>query len=241
MRPNLAQVPSAPEYRALFNAGEGRVLVSADASGLELRCLGAYLSRFDGGDFSKEVVEGDIHTQLAEIYQTDRKTSKSCTYCLIYGGGNQKLGLTAGASKADASKKGATIRKRVLDGLKGFKELSEAISERAKSDVLNGLDGRPIRLQGKAHAATNYLLQSAGAILCKAWLIRANELAQEAGIDYYPVEFVHDQMSWSVAPDDVEKALFCISAAIKDVQHQYQFRCELDCDAKSGRTWADVH
>lgn len=241
MRPNLAQVPSATEYRALFNAGEGRILCSADASGLELRCLGNYLSRFDHGKFSKEVVDGDIHTVLADIYQTDRKTGKSCTYCLIYGGGNLKLGLTTGASKATAAKKGAEIRKRVLDGLQGFKELSEAISNRAESGVLNGLDGRPIRLQGKAHAATNYLLQSAGAILCKSWVIRANELAQEAGIDYYPVEFVHDQMSWSVAPQDVDKALYCITAAIKDVQHQYKFQCELDCDAKSGFTWADVH
>ena len=44
MRPNLAQVPSAHEYRELFYAGADRVVVGADASGLELRCLGS-LSR----------------------------------------------------------------------------------------------------------------------------------------------------------------------------------------------------
>ena len=49
MRPNLAQVPSAHEYRELFTAGPDRVVVGADASGLELRCLGHYLSPFDGG------------------------------------------------------------------------------------------------------------------------------------------------------------------------------------------------
>ena len=66
--PNLAQVPSAHEYRELFIPGRGRVQVGADASGLELRCLGHYLAPFDNGKFAKEVVEGDIHTALAEIY-----------------------------------------------------------------------------------------------------------------------------------------------------------------------------
>ena len=98
MRPNLAQVPSAHEYRELFYAGTDRVVVGADASGLELRCLGHYLSPFDGGRFADTVVNGDIHTDLAEIYGTDRKTGKGVTYCLIYGGGNAKLGSVAGGS-----------------------------------------------------------------------------------------------------------------------------------------------
>ena len=122
---------------------------------------------------------------------------------MIYGGGDHKLGVTAGATKSKAAAKGKEIRARIHEGLDGFAELSKAIQSRCRGDVLRGLDGRPIRLQGKRHAALNYLLQSAGAMMCKNWVLRAHELAQEAGIDYYPVEFVHDQMSWSVAPDDV--------------------------------------
>lgn len=241
LRPNLAQVPSAPEYRALFNPGEGRVQVGADASGLELRCLGHYLAPFDGGKFAKEVVEGDIHTALADIYGTDRKSGKGVTYCLIYGGGNQKLGTTAGASKSAAAKKGAEIRKRIMEGLDGFADLSKAVAERAGTDVLKGLDGRPIRLQGKHHAALNYLLQSAGAVICKLWVIRANELLQEAGIDYYPLGFIHDEMQLSVHPDQVKEAEFLITAAMKDVEHQLKFRCALDSEAQHGANWADCH
>ena len=123
----------------------------------------------------------------------------------------------------------------------GFADLSKAIQSEAEGDVLSGLDGRPIRLQGKRHASLNYLLQSAGAVLCKNWVIRANELAQEAGIDYYPVEFVHEvQMSWSVDPKDVDKALFCITSAIKDIRYQFEFRCELDCLKQlSWANWAE--
>ncbi|MCP3664694.1 MAG: hypothetical protein GY696_19750, partial [Gammaproteobacteria bacterium] len=241
MKPNLAQVPSDAAYRSLFGPGAGRVQVGSDASGLELRCLGHYLAPFDGGKFAKEVVNGDIHTQLANIYGTDRKTSKSVTYCLIYGGGNEKLGLTAGAPKASAAAKGAEIRKRILDGLEGYAELQKAIAERAKSGVLRGLDGRPIRLQGKDHAALNYLLQSAGAVICKQWVIRTNELLQEAGVDYYPLAFVHDEQQFSVAPGDVDAVKLLTTAAMHDVQHQIKFKCQLDSEAQSGSSWADCH
>lgn len=65
--PNMAQVPSSTaEYghdcRALFYAPEGYTLVGADASGLELRCLAHYMSRYDGGAYAEMVVNDDIHT-----------------------------------------------------------------------------------------------------------------------------------------------------------------------------------
>jgi len=241
MRPNLAQVPSASEYRSLFGPGTDRVQLGSDASGLELRCLGHYLHPFDNGKFAKEVVEGDIHTALAEIYGTSRKAGKGVTYCLIYGGGDSKLGLTAGASKADATKKGKEIRKRIMAGLTGYAELSKAVKERAKSGVLNGLDGRPIRIQGKDHAALNYLLQSAGAVICKQWVIRTHELLQEAGLDYYPLAFVHDEQQLSVAPGDVDAVGLLITSAMKDVEHNLKFRCALDSEFQVGSTWADCH
>lgn len=241
MKPNLAQVPSAHDYRELFVPGPKRAQVGADASGLELRCLAHYLARFDGGKFGKEVVGGDIHTALAEIYGTDRKTGKGVTYCLIYGGGDMKLGLTAGASKDKAISKGKEIRKRIMSDLDGFGQLTEAIQEKAKSGVIKGLDGRPIRLQGKSHAALNYLLQSAGAIICKRWVIRSNELLKEASIDYWPLAFVHDEMQLSVEPEQAEEAAFLITCAMKDVESAISFRCKLDSEYKIGASWADTH
>ena len=128
-----------------------------------------------------------------------------------------------------------------MAGLDGFAQLSEAVATRAESDVLTALDGRPIRLQGKKHAALNYLLQSAGAIICKHWVIRANELLKEAGICYWPLAFVHDEMQLSVAPEQAEQAAFLITAAMKDVESTLSFRCRLDSEYKIGRSWADCH
>lgn len=241
MKPNMAQVPTGHEYRELFYPGPNRIQVGADASGLELRCLAHYLARFDGGKFGKEVVEGDIHTALAEIYGTDRKTGKGVTYCLIYGGGDFKLGITAGASKSDAVSKGKAIRARVLANLEGYKQLSQAVQERAATGVLKAIDGRPIRIQGRGHAALNYLLQSCGAIICKLWVIRTHELLNEAQIDFRPLTFIHDEQQLAVRPDQAEQALLLTIAAMKDIQPLLRFRCDLDAEGRIGANWAECH
>jgi DNA polymerase I len=240
LKPNLAQVNSAHEYRELFIPGPGRVQVGADASGLELRCLAHYLARYDGGAFGKEVIDGDIHQVMADVSGVDRKTQKGVTYCLIYGGGDFKLGITAGASKDKAVARGKELRSKLLRGIDGLGQLVEAVGRKAGSGVINAIDGRPIRLK-KPHAALNYLLQSCGAVICKLWVVRINELLQEAGVDYWPLAFVHDEVQLSVKPEDVEKAKTLILLAMKDVEHTIKFRVPLDADVKTGANWGDTH
>ena len=240
MRPNLAQVPSGHEFRELFTPGEGYLQVGADAAGLELRCLAHYLARFDGGKFGKTLLEGDIHTDLAAIYSTDRKTGKTVTYCLIYGGGDTKLGLSAGASKRDAAKRGKAIRASIMKDLDGFADLITAVQKRAESGVITGIDGRPIRIR-KAHAALNYLLQSCGAVICKDWVVRTNELLTSSKLDYVPLAFVHDEQQLAVNPEHVEQVKELIPLAMKDVEHSIKFRVPLDCDVQVGSNWGDTH
>ena len=116
----------------------------------------------------------------------------------------------------------------------------DAVQEKAKTGVLLGLDRRPIRLR-KPHAALNYLLQSAGAVICKSWVIRSTELADEALITYHPLEFVHDEQAWSVAADDAEKVPLVMAMAIDDVAHDLKLRVPLAVDTKIGNNWAEVH
>lgn len=97
--PNMAQVPSVghaygAECRALFYAPDGWTLVGADASGLELRALGAWLAHFDGGEYARLVsTEGfDIHTHNAKLFgihdgvgditKATRDLSKRLIYCV---------------------------------------------------------------------------------------------------------------------------------------------------------------
>ena len=240
-RPNLSQVNSAQEYRELFHAGAGRVQVGADASQLELRGLGHYLSLFDGGEFSKEVVEGDIHTRLAKIYGTSRQVSKTVTYCMIYGGGDFRIGLSAGFDKKQAAKEGKRIRAAVLNNLKGYRELSLAIQQKARFGVLKALDGRPLRIGDKSHVAMNYLIQSAGAIICKTWLVESIKKLKAQHVDFVPLAFIHDEIQLSVHPKDTNEAKKILEETIIDVQAMLAFRCELAAESKSGLTWWDCH
>ena len=65
----------------------------------------------DGGEFAKEVCDGDIHTKnMQSMGLTDRNQAKTAIYCMIYGGGNQRLGEIAGKGAAE----GRIIRDRFL-------------------------------------------------------------------------------------------------------------------------------
>ena len=71
VHPNLAQVPAVgvpwgAEFRGLFYAPPEYVVLGADASGLELRCLAHFLARYDGGAYARKILEGDIHWHNAQ-------------------------------------------------------------------------------------------------------------------------------------------------------------------------------
>ena len=94
-KPNLAQIPSDPQYRALFIPTPGMDLVGADLSGIELRCLAHFLARYDGGRYAHTLLNGDIHQVNADkIGITHKKQVKTVTYALLYGAGDKKIGLS---------------------------------------------------------------------------------------------------------------------------------------------------
>jgi len=246
-RPNLGQTSSDPRCRELFGPGNGMRQVGADASGLELRMLGHYLAEFDGGAFADVVVNGDIHQQNADRVGCTRKEVKTLTYAFIYGASDKKIGtsLDKSLSEEAAKKLGASIRKKFLKAIPGLDDLLKSVANESASDVLRGLDGRPIRLQGKKHAALNYLLQSAGAIVCKRWNVIAfnqmNSLGYQWGIDYQWLGWIHDEIQLAVQPHLVNDAKFQLEWSIVQAGEYYDLKVPLASEAKEGTTWADCH
>lgn len=111
--PNVAQVPKVgtpygADCRALFMASAGKVLVGADLSGLELRCLAHFMAKYDGGAYAKVLLEGDIHwVNVQALGLTDderddhnilhkiyRNGAKTFIYAFLYGAGDKKIGET---------------------------------------------------------------------------------------------------------------------------------------------------
>lgn len=246
-RPNLGQTSSDPRCRSLFLPGEGYHQVGADASGLELRMLGHYLSDFDGGAFANVVVNGDIHQQNADRVGCSRKDVKTLTYAFIYGASDRKIGISLDKSLDEkaATKLGKEIRKKFLKAIPGLEDLLKAVAKMAESDILWGLDGRPIRLQGKKHAALNYLLQSAGAIVCKRWNVityqQLNQLGYKWDIDYQWLGWIHDEIQLAVLPHLVNDAKFQLEWAIVQAGEYYNLKVPLASEAKNGLCWADCH
>ena len=65
-KPNLAQVPSIERFRKLFRATPTYQMVSADLSGIRLRMLAHYLSRYDNGGINEYLLRG-IFTKPMQI------------------------------------------------------------------------------------------------------------------------------------------------------------------------------
>lgn len=246
-RPNLGQTSSDPRCRELFGPGKGMRQVGADASGLELRMLGHYLAFYDAGAFADVVVNGDIHQQNADRVGCSRKDVKTLTYAFIYGASDRKIGVSLDKSldEKKAVLLGKDIRKKFLEAIPGLDQLLKAVNKRAESDVLKGLDGRPIRLQGKKHAALNYLLQSAGAIVCKRWNAIAyqqlEQLGYRWGLDYQWLGWIHDEIQLAVQPHLVNDAKFQLEWSIVQAGEYYKLRVPLASEAKEGASWAECH
>ena len=247
--PNVAQVPSTgaafgKECRELFHAPKEYVLLGADASGLELRCLAHYMNRYDGGRYGREILEGDIHTanQNAAGLET-RPQAKTFIYGFLYGAGNEKIGQIIGKG----AKEGGQIKKRFLAKTPALKKLTEALNNRLEQQhgekFINGLDGRLIPIR-HPHAALNTLLQSAGAIICKKWYATVENMIRSKGYtneDVTIVAFVHDEVQILVKKGLEDEIGAITKAAIKETEQAYSFKCPLDSEFQVGSSWADTH
>lgn len=175
-------------------------MMGCDASGLELRMLSSYMSRYDGGAYAKTILEGDIHTANQEAAGLPtRNDAKTFVYALMYGAGDAKLGsiLDPTGTERSQATKGKKLREKFYKNIPALKRLTEDVQAAAsKRKYLVGVDGRRLNIRSQ-HSALNTLLQSAGAVMMKYATVLFHEFAQEAGFvlgkDYIQVLHVHKQ------------------------------------------------
>ncbi len=113
--PNLQQIPHGQEYRRCFTAPEGKKLVIADYSQIELRILAEFS---DDENFIKAFVSGqDFHASAAsqvfgvkpeDVTDEQRSFAKRLNFGIVYGIGASRFGLMTGLSQMDAEN---TMRK----------------------------------------------------------------------------------------------------------------------------------
>ena len=240
-KPNMAQVPAVyspygKECRSLWTVSnpETHKLVGTDASGLELRCLAHYL---DNESFTKEVLTGDIHTanQKAAGLKT-RDQAKTFIYAFLYGAGPAKIGKIVGGS----SQAGRTLIEKFLKNIPALKALRTNVQEAAQSGLIKGLDGRRLHIRSE-HAALNTLIQGAGAVVCKQWLVEMDKGIKRLGLDAKLVASVHDEYQFEVANPDIKPFTEITREAIQSTEKILNLNCMLDSNFKVGNNWSETH
>lgn len=252
-RPNVGQVPSVKKplgaaCRELFGTYPQ---LGCDVSGLELRMLGHFMALHDNGEYAREVIEGDIHTinQKAAGLPT-RDHAKTFIYAFLYGAGNGKIGSIVGKSPMVGGK----LRKKFLTKVPALKRLQSGVQAACETrGHLKGLDGRILHIRS-SHAALNTLLQSAGALVCKQWIVEFVRLLKQHGLyqtDVKIVAWVHDELQIEISEnlvcseenEDELRSLvgdICVEAIERAGAH-FNLRVPLTGEYKIGNNWKDCH
>lgn len=126
-------------------------------------------------------------------------------------------------------------------------KLVSGVRAASKKGYLIGLDGRRLHIRSP-HAALNTLLQSAGAIVCKKWLVILESELQSLGYkhgwdgDYAFCAWSHDEVQVACRNQEVAEVVAKLATeCVTKAGEYFNFRCPLAGEAKIGKTWAETH
>ena len=237
------------EMRSLLICEEGWTIVGADSSGNQMRGLCHYIGN---EEFTQEVIEGDVHTRNAETLQefTDnkpnRKIAKPFLYAFLFGAAGAKLGnILTGNSNASVGNKAKDKFANSIPGLKKLVDMLEELYKRtasafgANKAFIKGIDGRIIYTESP-HKALNYILQTLEGITCKAAAVYASKKLQKEGIPHYFPLHYHDEFAICTPDEYVDRAKEISVEAFTEAPKWFGVMC-MSGDAKSGKTYAEVH
>lgn len=264
--PNLGQVPSISkdkdkkilmgreggwgyECRSLFYTTSPFVMMGSDLSGIELRCLAHYMAEFDGGEYGRELLEGDIHSvnQHAAGLES-RDQAKTFIYATLYGAGPEKIGsiVIPFGSPEEQAKIGKELLERFLRNMPALKKLMKNLKNEARRGWIVGLDGRRLYIRAQ-HAALNTLLQNAGAMIAKKWYLLFEQFMEEKGYyhdweqDFAMMAFVHDEIQVSVKEELAQIAGETSVEAAAAAGNFFKFKLPVAAEYKIGKNWAMTH
>ena len=210
--------------------------MGVDVSSLEVLMLCHFMSKFDNGEYAKVALEGDIHTETQKLAGLDsRDLAKRFYYCFLYGGSVKKIAEVINKPFKEAGK----IKKRFLNNLPALHKLIEAVQSAAERGYLTGLDKRQIKVRN-SYSALNTLLQSAGAILCKRWLVEFNKEIKKFK-NAQQVVWVHDEIQIECEEKDADEIGRIAVECIKRAGKHFNLRVPLTGEYKISTNWSGTH
>ncbi|WP_020179706.1 DNA polymerase I [Methylopila sp. M107] len=259
--PNLQNIPVRTEegrkIRRAFVAPEGKKIVSADYSQIELRLL-AHMA--DIPQLRQAFADGlDIHAMTAsEMFgvpvegmdSSTRRRAKAINFGIIYGISAFGLANQLGIGREEA---GLYI-KTYFERFPGIRDYMEATKEACRRDgYVKTLFGRkchypsiratnPAERAFNERAAINAPLQGSAADIIRRAMIRMDSALAEARLGAKMLLQVHDELIFEVDEAEVAATLPVISQVMEEAPlPALALKVPLQVDARAAGNWDEAH
>ncbi|MDR4308863.1 DNA polymerase I, partial [Chelatococcus sambhunathii] len=259
--PNLQNIPVRTEegrkIRRAFIAPEGKKIVSADYSQIELRLL-AHMA--DIPQLRKAFEDGlDIHAMTAsEMFgvpvegmdSSTRRRAKAINFGIIYGISAFGLANQLGIGREEA---GLYI-KTYFERFPGIRDYMEATKEACRRDgYVTTIFGRkchypsikasnPAERAFNERAAINAPLQGSAADIIRRAMIRMDDALADARLGARMLLQVHDELIFEVEESEVEATLPVITSVMAEAPlPAAQLRVPLLVEARAAGNWEEAH
>ena len=247
--PNLQQIPHGEEYRRAFTAPEGKKLIIADYSQIELRILADFsgdenfIEAFiSGADFHSITAAQVFNIKPEDVSPDQRSFAKRLNFGVVYGIGASRLALMTGLKQAEAEnmmrRYFATYRK--LDAW-----LREAGQNAIRDRISRTVSGRMYRfrfdendrsqLGGVRRNAMNFPIQGTSADILKRSLRLFHDSIN--GTSAKLVNIVHDEIIVEVDADEAESIAGKLEKSMISAGTLYVSKVPIEIDLKIGDEW----
>lgn len=255
--PNLQNIPIRTEegrrIRQAFCAPEGRLIVAADYSQIELRIM-AHLSQ-DNGLLRAFANDLDVHSATAaEVFDValeavsgdQRRKAKAINFGLIYGMSAFGLGRQLHIGRGEAQDYIDRYFAR-YPGVADYMQRTRAVAH--EQGYVETLMGRRLylpeinarnkqRQQAAERTAINAPMQGTAADIIKLAMIAVDDWLRLTGIDAMMIMQVHDELVFEVAEAQVEQLTGALPQLMSEVT---TLDVPLLVEVGVGRNWDEAH
>lgn len=244
--PNLQSIPRDKTIRTGFIAEDGYLLVDADFSQIELRCVAHYardpkmMEAFQNDvDLHKKTIADILGKPIESVTPQERALAKAINFGLVYGMGAPRLARATGITRQEAE----AFIKAYFDTYGGVRRFRDEVRAYADKHLqVISIFGRRRRYRDKddARPALNALIQGTAADVC-----RVKMLALDAALpsDARMLLQVHDEILFEIPESKVESTLALIIEAMESPFEDLlgrPFRVPIRVEAGVGRNWGET-
>ena len=255
--PNLQNIPirgeDGKEIRKAFIPEPGCLFFSADYSQIELRVM-AHLSQDpqmievfrEGKDLHAATAANIYKKPIEEVTRDERTKSKRANFGIIYG-----ITVFGLAERLDIPRDEA---KMLIDGyfdtfpqVHDYMEKSKEVARQqgyvttlfGRRRYLPDINSANSVVRGFAERnAINAPIQGTAADIIKVAMIHIFQRFKTEGIKSKMILQVHDELNFSVYPDEKEKVEHIV---LEEMQNAYQMAVPLVADSGFGDNWLEAH